>query len=366
MANEYKDVIRVWVAKAADVLKNKILVKQFGATTDTYEIGAKDPSGDMMYCPSDLTPLPVFKDLSIVAWQTLSSAILFGDGVQAETFLYDNGQHRLAIGTTTPFNDVATTSGDFVGRGVHIKGTSTPSRIILESIGAGANGSEAGSRAGYIIFAGDNGAGADEKIMFINGGGRSIRFGGMTDAGVEQGDVVEINTSRVEFRKPIRFSGTGHIDRYHWNPDAITLNAGTTSSSLSDLQQKFDGNFYHINEAAATPGMNLEIEWQNITYFQKVQLLAIYNGADTHAVAVQMYNFNQSRWDTIGSLQNHQEDVSTSDGYIVDSVVRDLQNAGSEYIGTGADAGKVKMRLYHTMAGNASHDMWIDSAELLQ
>ena len=151
-------------------------------------------------------------------------------------------------------------------------------------------------------------------------------------------------------------------DRYL--ADAATLVVGGTASAVSDLQVGYDGAFYHIDEVAETPAINLIVDFENITDFNYVHLKAVYRGSVTHAVAIQLYNWTETRWDTYDSLQGDEEDVSTADGYITSNhsfLVFDSTN----YIGIGGDAGNVRLRFYHTMSGSASHDIWIDLAELV-
>lgn len=193
--NEYKDVLRVWTAKAADALKNKILIKQIGAATDTFEIGCKDPSGNMMYCPSDKTPLPVFLTMSVDAWQ--DGLILYGDGTQSSTFKY--AADKVGLGTTgTPFVGVAIAGANFTGKGMHVKNTTSPAYLILESAGFLANGHERGYGAGRIVFGGNNSSPTNEKLMQIIGGGNSIEFQGLDDNGdVSEDDLLTVTRTAL-------------------------------------------------------------------------------------------------------------------------------------------------------------------------
>lgn len=148
-------------------------------------------------------------------------------------------------------------------------------------------------------------------------------------------------------------------------PSSITLTAGTTASSLSDLQTFADGNFFLITEAAATPGLDFIVDFINIAHFYIVYLMTCYDGSSTHAVGVQLYNWVTTTWDTFDKMISSIYDITTAGGYIVGNhsfTVPDCYN----YIGTGVNLGKVRLRLYHTMAGNASHHTVVDSALLLR
>jgi hypothetical protein len=147
--------------------------------------------------------------------------------------------------------------------------------------------------------------------------------------------------------------------------DNVTLTVGTSTDSVTDLQTLGDGNFYDITEAASTPGIDLVVEFTSITKFNWVQIKACYEGAANHAVAVQLYNFAASTWNTFNAVQNGVADVATGGGYILNSYDF-IVPSDDNYIGTGADAGDVRVRFYHTMAGNASHDLHIDVVALYQ
>lgn len=160
--------------------------------------------------------------------------------------------------------------------------------------------------------------------------------------------------------------GTARIDWTKITADSVTLTAGTTVAGLvGDLQTAHDGNFYHIDEAAAAPGQDLIVDFVSVTAFNWVQVIACYSGSATHAMAVQLYNWNSAAWDTFTSLQNHTCDTTTVDGYILKNVSFIIPS-DTNYIGTGGNAGEVRVRLYHTMMGNASHDSYTDVVALYQ
>ena len=128
---------------------------------------------------------------------------------------------------------------------------------------------------------------------------------------------------------------------------------------MSDLQIAGDGDFYSITEAADTPGSDLEVDFTGIDTFDWIRIIALYNGGDTHAVAIQLYNYDTTTWDTFDSLQNGQEDVSTAGEYILENhsfFVPDDDN----YI----SGSTVLVRFHHTMLGNAAHNLYIDTVEL--
>jgi hypothetical protein len=183
-------------------------------------------------------------------------------------------------------------------------------------------------------------------------------------------DIVQVgdgtNYTEIDATGDVSFTGTARIDWGKITADNVTLNNGTTVAGVvGDLQTLGDGNFYHVDEAAGAPGIDLEVEFVSVTAFNWVQIKAVYDGSTTHAVGIQLYNFNTTTWDTFNAAQTGQEDVSNAGEYILNSYDFFVPS-DTNYIGTGGDAGDVRVRFHHTMAGNASHDLYIDVVALYQ
>jgi len=138
-------------------------------------------------------------------------------------------------------------------------------------------------------------------------------------------------------------------------PSTITLDAGTSTESVTDLQDANDGNIYHIDEAAATPGIDLKVDFTGVTSFAFVNVIARYVGLDTHSVSIQLYDWQNTAWDTYDSILTDGATMCDHSFWIPDD---------TNYIGTGGDAGKVRVRFNHTEGGNASHDAYIDVVAL--
>ena len=128
--------------------------------------------------------------------------------------------------------------------------------------------------------------------------------------------------------------------------NGVTLNYGSSSDSVTDLQTQLDGNIYSIDEAADTPGIELEVDFTGVVKFTKVIVKAYYAGGSTHGVRIQLYNNDSDAWDTLHTL------YSGIDHQQCTLIVPDDTN----YIDTGV----VIVRFYHTELGNASHDLYID------
>jgi len=164
----------------------------------------------------------------------------------------------------------------------------------------------------------------------------------------------------------LNYTGGGKVVWKKYTANSVTLSAGTTPSSVvSNLQTANDGSYYHIDEAAGAPGINLIIDFINVSQFQWVNIIAAYRGSTTHANAVQLWNWVGSVWDTFHSIQDQTADLTTANGKILSSYNFIIPN-NTNYIGTGGSAGQVRVRLYHTMTGNSAHDLDIDVVALYQ
>jgi len=136
-------------------------------------------------------------------------------------------------------------------------------------------------------------------------------------------------------------------------PATVTLNTGTSSSTVSDLQTLNDGNTYDLAEAASTPGMNLEINFTSVDSVKGFAIKAYYVGSSTHYVEVQIWNDTTSAWDVFVTLLSG---LGMNYRYI------EIPDFDADYID---GSGNTIIRLYHPTSGNASHDLYIDYVALL-
>ena len=129
-------------------------------------------------------------------------------------------------------------------------------------------------------------------------------------------------------------------------PSSIQLIAGTSTNTISDLNILLDGNVYDLTETTGANAIQLDINFTNIVNFSGITARAFYDGATTHAVRIQLFNYNTSNWDVIHTLndgrdyETHTKSVATSSNY--------LQN------------GLVQSRFLQTENGNTSHNLYID------
>lgn len=116
-----------------------------------------------------------------------------------------------------------------------------------------------------------------------------------------------------------------------------------------------DGNIYHIDETATTPGIDIIVDFIDVTTFDYVQVVGNYNGGTTHSVSIQLYNWTTAAWHTWDSMDGNEATI-TNHGFWIP--------CPNNYIGTGGDDGKVRVRLIHTMSGNSAHDLYVDVVAL--
>lgn len=124
---------------------------------------------------------------------------------------------------------------------------------------------------------------------------------------------------------------------------------------MLDLQHLFDGRIYHLNEVTGVPGIDLIVDFVGIDKFDYVQIISNYDGSATHTVMIQLYDWDGAAWvdwDANAGI----EQAHTQHSFWVP--------CGVNYVGTGADAGKVRVRFYHPASGNASHDLYIEGVVL--
>jgi hypothetical protein len=169
-----------------------------------------------------------------------------------------------------------------------------------------------------------------------------------------------IRSYLVELRRTLQDDKAEHIDRHVvWyeaaKADSVTLSAGTSPSTVFDLKTAHDGNVYHIDEAAATPGILLIVDFVRVSYFNLVYSMANYVGASSDSVFLELYNWSTSAWNVFDSLAG--VEMSKRDHSFI---VPDATN----YVGLGTNKGKVRLRFNHTTLGDITHDLEIDVAKL--
>jgi len=124
---------------------------------------------------------------------------------------------------------------------------------------------------------------------------------------------------------------------------------GTIASGDEDsLATIGDADVLEIDEETGAPGFNIAVEFTGVDEVpNQCQIYAYYLGSPSHTVEVQIQVTIGGAWDTIGTIPN------TGTTYVLYKF--DI-NLGSVYL----DGTDVHMRLYHTVSGVATHDLFVD------
>jgi hypothetical protein len=180
------------------------------------------------------------------------------------------------------------------------------------------------------------------------------------------------NYTKITSAGIISQAGTARIKWTKITANNITKGNGTHSGTtgdnagyVADIQTAHDANFYHIDEVTSDPGFELTVEFINVTAFNWINVFGCYNGTLNHPVNLTLYNFNTTTWDCFDAFGPAGCEVSTGGEYTLqnhDFFIPDDTN----YIGTGGDAGDVRVKIAHEATGNAAHDLDLGVIALYQ
>lgn len=127
--------------------------------------------------------------------------------------------------------------------------------------------------------------------------------------------------------------------------------AGGNDASVATID---DADSYDTDELSAAPGFDIQAVFSGVTDFNQVQIHTAYDGNPAHVVRIDLDKtpFNWSSYDTI------LVDIDDSSGNFIFNAIT-VASAG-QYI----NSGEVRLRFYHSSAGNATHDFFIDYCAL--
>jgi hypothetical protein len=144
------------------------------------------------------------------------------------------------------------------------------------------------------------------------------------------------NYASISATGRLSYVGSARKQWTKYTADTVTLGAGTSANTVADLRTMTDGLFYNVQEAASAPGMNLIVDFINVKAFEKCRVLAGYEGAGTHALALQLFNWTTSAWDTFNAMQSGTYDILTANGYILENYEFTVYD-DTNYIGTAGN-----------------------------
>ena len=131
----------------------------------------------------------------------------------------------------------------------------------------------------------------------------------------------------------------------------VELNTGTLITGDLAATQAVDGTNYQVEEVTGTPGFDFVLQF--ITTGNNVlslNLYGYYDGNPAHNVEGQLYDWTDETWDPIDTYPD-----AGADAWYNVSVY------SSDYV----SGGLVLLRIYHTSAGSAGHDFYLDYVEVV-
>ncbi len=139
-----------------------------------------------------------------------------------------------------------------------------------------------------------------------------------------------------------------------YNPTMTRTAGGDAGGDDDSVATIDDADSYDTDEVSATPGFDIQAVFPGVVDFNQVQIHTAYDGNPAHVVRIDLDKtpFDWSSYDTILA------DIDDNSGNFVFNAIT-IASAG-QYI----NSGEVRLRFYHSSAGNATHDFRIDYCAL--
>jgi len=163
----------------------------------------------------------------------------------------------------------------------------------------------------------------------------------LTDDGLVGGNKVFLDVTSIVATAKGNFA--------HVHPTAQTVTAGTVITGSYASLTADDSTYFQIQEVAATPGFDVGIDIAAAASNTTVVVKGRYQGSVGHTVYIQSYNNNTLAWDNIVQMVHATSDqtytFATSPSYV--------------------SSGLLKLRFYHTSAGDATHNLYLQFLEVM-
>lgn len=136
----------------------------------------------------------------------------------------------------------------------------------------------------------------------------------------------------------------------YYNVTNITVVAG--QDVQGDLQEinAYDGNSYNITEVAASPGLDLRLNFTGVTDFNQVIFRYKNTAGENHIMNLQIYDYDSSDWENYGTASAVPSFTIFEFG-VFDST-------------SHISGGVVQVRILTSSVGNPSHTHYFDWASL--
>lgn len=135
----------------------------------------------------------------------------------------------------------------------------------------------------------------------------------------------------------------------HHVPTSVTTNTGTyTGGNVASVGTPLNGDTYDVDEVVGTPGFDIQFDFSGgIHRIDGIWLRTNYNGSAAHIVDLYLYNYDTTAYVLVGRIPGYSNEWWFTEIPFVNN---------ANYISSGA----ASLKIYHTSAGNASHDISID------
>jgi hypothetical protein len=139
-----------------------------------------------------------------------------------------------------------------------------------------------------------------------------------------------------------------------YNPTMTRTTGGDAGGDDDSVATIDDADSYDTDEVGGTPGFDIQAVFSGVTDFNQVQIHTAYDGNPAHIIRIDLDKtpFNWSSYDTILA------DIDDNSGNFVFNAI--TVASAAQYI----NSGEVRLRFYHSSAGNATHDFFIDYCAL--
>ena len=136
-------------------------------------------------------------------------------------------------------------------------------------------------------------------------------------------------------------------------PTSFSVPTGTLDGGvLSDLFS-IDSLTVNISEVVGVPGIDVRVNFTNVTSFNQIVIYQFYDGSLSHTIHLKLWNYVTKAWDSYVTFTDEGDFVS-----VVGFVPMD-----DNYINT-TDDNKVQLRFDHDNSGDTGHNLFIDMAVL--
>lgn len=200
-----------------------------------------------------------------------------------------------------------------------------------------------------------------KSTLFVDDASAFAVAGDITSSGTGVGTVDEIDLTNNIITVNVS-SGTFIAAETIDNVNPYVGSEATISSvmvgSILDVRS-INQSYFSVNE---TGQFQIDIEYEGLTNNpNRIALVGRYEGSGAHDVKMQAWNYSLVQWDDFTVETDDFVSTSTDELYEFS-----FPEDNSQYLGTGGDAGKVKVRVEHISGAIGSHNFYIDKIEVIE